>query len=149
MPNEKGEDLDVKIVEFLLRSSKRTVPQISKALGEPSSTVEYRLKNLAERGILLVEVPKSSTVRKYGRKYYINPALKPKTKRTMLLMLLSAGLALSGFMLIPSSPFASSLLLAPSSLIGVKYVIQKYYREQTSQAKVILENARNRKIGNG
>jgi len=149
LPNEKGEDLDVKIVEFLLRSSKRTVPQIAKALGEPSSTVEYRLKNLAERGILLVEVPKSSAFRKYGRKYYINPALKPKTKRTMLLMLLSAGLALSGFILIPTAPLTASLLLTPSSLIGAAYVIQNYHRERTNQAKVILENARNRKIGNG
>jgi len=147
LPSEES-SLDLRIVKYLLSSSKKTVPQIAKSLNEADSTVEYRVKKLAEQNVLLVEVPKSSAFRKYGRKYYVNPTLKPKTKRTMLLMLLSAGLALSGFILIPSSPLASSLLLTPSSLIGVKYVIQKYYREQTNQAKIILENARNRKIRN-
>ena len=147
MPNEES-SLDLRIIKYLLSSSKKTVPQIAKSLNEADSTVEYRVKKLAEQNVLLVEVPKSSTVRKYGRKYYINPAVKPKTKRTMLLMLLSAGLALSGFILIPTTPLTAALLLTPSSLIGVKYVIQKYYREQTNQAKIILENARNRKIRN-
>jgi len=147
LPSEES-SLDLRIVKYLLSSSKKTVPQIAKSLNEADSTVEYRVKKLAEQNVLLVEVPKSSTVRKYGRKYYINPAVKPKTKRTMLLMLLSAGLALSGFILIPTTPLTAALLLTPSSLIGVKYVIQKYYREQTNQAKIILENARNRKIRN-
>ena len=138
MQSGEGENLDLKIVEYLLRNSRKTAPQIAKAVGKPISTVEYRLKNLVERGVLLVEIPKSSGVRKYGRKYYINPAVKPKTKRTTFLMLLSAGLAISGLMLIPSSPLASSLLLAPSSLIGVAYTIKKYHREQTNQAKIIL-----------
>ncbi|MHA1631917.1 MAG: winged helix-turn-helix transcriptional regulator [Candidatus Freyarchaeota archaeon] len=153
MPREES-SLDLRIIKYLLSSSKKTVPQISKALGEPPSTVEYRVKKLAEQGVLLVEVPKSSAFRKYGRKYYVNPAVKPKTKRTIFLMLLSAGLALSGFILIPSSPLTASLLLAPSSLIGAKYAIQNYLKERTNQAKIILANAknltaRNRKIGNG
>ena len=147
MPGEKGEDLDVKIVEFLLRSSKKTVPQISKAIGKPNSTVEYRLKNLTERGILLVEVPKSSAVREYGRKYYVNPALKPNPKKTMLLMLFTVGLALSGIVLVPTAPLTAALLLLPSSILGVKYAVQKYRLELTSQAQLILSTANSEKFG--
>ena len=145
MPNEESSSLDLRIIKYLLSSSKKTVPQIAKSLNEADSTVEYRVKKLAEQNVLLVEIPKSSAFRKYGRKYYVNPTLKPKTKRTMLLMLLSAGLALSGFILIPSSPLASSLLLTPSSLIGAAYTIRKYHTELTSQAQLVLSR-KNRKI---
>ena len=138
MLNEK-DDLDIEIIEYLLRSSKKTAPQISKALEKPVSTVEYRLKNLAKKRVLLVEMPKSSTVRKYGRKYYINPALKPNLKKTMLLMLFTVGLAISGLVLIPTNPLTAALMLLPSSMLGVTYAIQKYRLELTNQARLILE----------
>ncbi|RLI39139.1 hypothetical protein DRO69_14605 [Candidatus Bathyarchaeota archaeon] len=141
MPSEKGENLDVKIIEYLLRNSRKTAPQIAKAIGTPTSTIEYRLKNLVEKGILLVETPKSSAIRKYGRKYYINPNVKPNPRKTMFLILFTVGLALSGLVLIPTAPLASSILLLPSSVLGVMYAVQKYILEIRNQARLILNSA--------
>jgi len=141
LPSEKGENLDVKIVEFLLFNSKRTAPQIAKALEKPPSTIEYRLKNLVEKGILMVETPKSSAIRKYGRKYSVNPAVKPNPRKTRFLMLFTVGLALGGIVLIPTAPLASSLLLLPSSVLGMMYAVQKYFLEIRNQARLILNSA--------
>jgi len=141
LQNENGEDLNLKIVEFLLFNSKRTAPQIAKALKKPTSTIEYRLKNLVEKGILLVETPKSSAIRKYGRKYYVNPAVKPNPRKTRFLMLFTVGFALGGIVLIPTAPLASSLLLLPSSVLGIMYAVQKYFLEIRNQARLILNSA--------
>lgn len=121
--------LDREILSYLLASNsgERSIIQIAKAVNQPTSTVEYHVLQLVEKKVVVVKNPASTgTIRRYGRKYYLNPTFKTNPTKSLTLAILCVGATIVGLTIFPLHPLYSALCLIPSSILGAFYTIRKY-----------------------
>lgn len=132
--------LDRQILSFLLEvDDKRSIPEIAKAVKQANSTVEYRVKKLVEKGIVVEKNPASSgTIRKYGHTYHLNPEFKPQFTKSLALGLVFVGFFIMGLILLPSDPLFASFWLLPSSMWGAAATFLKYRQLYTRSLQRML-----------
>lgn len=121
--------LDRKILSYLLASNsgERSIPQIAKAIKQPTSTVEYHIQQLVEKKVVILKNPVSTgTIRKYGRKYYLNPTFKANPTKSLTIAIICVAATIVGLTILPLHPLYSALCLMPSSILGTFYTLKKY-----------------------
>jgi len=126
-------DIDRRIVEALLNHGRLTLPRLTKILGSNVGTVDYHLRKLAERGIILVDK------KRYGSTYSLNGDLISVDRRVYFGMGFSAATLIAGVLLLVQNPFCSAVLFLVSSLIGLFFIVKEYKRQSRERLRELLD----------
>ncbi|MHA1583094.1 MAG: winged helix-turn-helix transcriptional regulator [Candidatus Baldrarchaeia archaeon] len=128
-------DLDRKIVEVLLNQSRMTLPKLTKVLGSNVGTVDYHLKKLAEKGIVIVEK------KKYGSTYRLNLDLVNVSKTVIFQLACSIVSILIGIIMLFQLKFLIALAcFFVSSIAGLISIVSEYRRQSREKLEMLLES---------
>ena len=128
-------DFDRRIVEVLLNHSKMTLPRLAKVLNSNVGTVDYHLRKLAEKKIVIVEK------KRYGSTYRLNLDLINVDKKLIVQLALSLSTLLFGlFMLFRLEILYATLCFLISSVLGVYAMIKEYKRQSREKLNELLES---------
>ena len=129
-----NKNLDREIVKILLDNGEVTLPKLTKMLGSNVGTVDYHLKKLAEKGIVIVKK------KRYGSTYRLNLDLV-KVSNFVIFQL---ACSLISFFIGVAMIFQLNVLVAlacffVSSVIGLISIISEYRRQSREKLKILLE----------
>jgi len=128
-------NLDRKIVEVLLNHSRMTLPKLTKVLGSNVGTVDYHLKKLAEKGIIIVEK------KKYGSTYRLNLDLVKVSKTVIFQLAFSLVAFLIGIIMLFQFRFFIALAcFFASSITGLYSIVSEYRRQAREKLNMLLES---------
>lgn len=132
------DDLDRDIIEYLLVTGEHTLPQIAKAVKTPVGTVDYRLKKMVEKQVIIVYEPPVKAVRTYGKKYRVNSELNPTEKLPASLVITITSLIIS-IVVFQLNLLVAFLFLLPPSIIGLAQTVNEYRGGYIRKTNELLE----------
>ena len=112
-----------------------TLPKLTKVLGSNVGTVDYHLKKLAEKGIVIVEK------KKYGSTYRLNLDLVNVSKTVIFQLACSIVSILIGIIMLFQLKFLIALAcFFVSSIAGLISIVSEYRRQSREKLEMLLES---------